>query len=109
MIQIFDYKPNYKYHTEVDSIFVFSSLNELSLFSIDYISGLQVFVQDTAVILYVDTNDSRLIDEINNQDANRYTYFKIPLTLGYEFSFNRFSFEINAGLEYSRLVKSSGI
>ena len=109
LIQIFDYKPNYKYHTEVDSIFVFSSLNELSLFSIDYISGLQVFGQDTAVILYVDPNDSRLIDEINNKDANRYTYFKIPITLGYEFSFKRFSFELNGGLEYSRLVKSSGI
>ena len=109
LIQIFDYKPNYEYHTEVDSIFVFSSLNELSLFSIDYISGLQVFGQDTAVILYVDPNDSRLIDEINNQDANRYTYFKIPITLGYEFSFKRFSFELNGGLEYSRLVKSSGI
>ena len=109
LIQISDYKPTYEYYTEVDSIFVFSSLNELSLFSIDYISGLQVFGQDTAVILYVDPNDSRLIDEINNQDANRYTYFKIPLTLGYEFSFKRFSFEINTGLEYSRLVKSSGI
>ena len=109
LFQIFDYKPKYEYYTEVDSIFVFSSLNELSLFSIDYISGLQVFGQDTAVILYVDPNDSRLIDEINNQDANRYTYFKIPITLGYEFSFKRFSFELNGGLEYSRLVKSSGI
>ncbi|MBG16637.1 MAG: hypothetical protein CL853_09835 [Crocinitomicaceae bacterium] len=107
--QVYDYKPVYDYYTKTDSIFVFSTVNELSLFSVDYISGLQVYGQDTAVILYVDPNDSRIIDEINNQDANRYSYFKIPLTIGYELSFKRFSFEINAGIEYSRLVKASGV
>jgi hypothetical protein len=34
---------------------------------------------------------------------------RIPLTLGYEFSFKRASFEINAGVEYTRLMKASGI
>ncbi|MFL2571007.1 MAG: hypothetical protein ACJ0QL_03915 [Parvicellaceae bacterium] len=106
--QIMDYKPVYNYYTETDSIFIYSSMGELSLLSVEYISGLQVYGQDTAVILYVDPNDTQLSQEIS-QSANRYNYLKIPLTLGYELSFDRFSFELNAGIEYSRLVKSSGI
>ena len=106
--QIFDYKPNYNYYTETDSVFILSSLGEPSLLSVEYVTGLQVYGQDTAVILYVDPNDSQLLSEIN-ESSNSYNYLKIPLTIGYEFSFNRFSFELNGGVEYSKLVKCSGI
>ena len=106
--QIFDSKPVYDYYTETDSIFIMSSLGEVSLLSVEYITGLQVFGQDTAVILYVDPNDTQLLSEIN-ESSNRYNYLKIPLTVGYEFSFNRFSVELNGGVEFSKLVKYSGI
>jgi hypothetical protein len=106
--QIFDSKPVYDYYTETDSIFILSSLGEVSLLSVEYVTGLQVFGQDTAVILYVDPNDTQLLSEIN-ESSNRYNYLKIPLTVGYEFSFNRFSIELNGGVEFSKLVKYSGI
>ena len=106
--QIFDNKPVYDYHTEIDSVFTMSTLGESSLLSVEYVTGLQVYGQDTAIILYVDPNDTQLLSEIN-ESSNRYNYLKIPLTIGYELSFNRFSIEINGGIEYSRLVKYSGI
>ena len=106
--QIFDGKPVYDYYTETDSIFIMSSLGEVSLLSVEYVTGLQVFGQDTTVILYVDPNDTQLLSEIN-ESSNRYNYLKIPLTVGYEFSFNRFSIELNGGVEFSKLVKYSGI
>ena len=106
--QIFDNKPVYDYYTETDSVFIMSSLGEVSLLSVEYVTGLQVFGQDTAVILYVDPNDTQLLSEIN-ESSNRYNYLKIPLTVGYEFSFNRFSVELNGGVEFSKLVKYSGI
>jgi hypothetical protein len=102
--QVFDYKPNYTYKTEIDSIFSWNG----TLLSIENISGLEVYGNDTTLILYVNPNDANLVSEIN-KSANRFNYLRIPLTLGYELEFNNFSLEVNGGFEYSRMVQASGV
>lgn len=117
--QVYDYKPQYEYFTDQDSIFAILNGN-IVLLNVELISGLQVFGPadssgvaplintDTTVVFYVDPNDDNLLNEIS-KNANRYNYLRIPLTLGYEFKLKRASFEINAGVEYTRLMKANGI
>ena len=117
--QVHDFKPQYEYFTDYDSIYGIQNGN-IVLLNVELISGLQVFGPtdssgynpiintDTTVVFYVDPNDENLSKEIQ-QSANRYNYLRIPLTLGYEFSFKRASFELNAGLEYTRLMRANGI
>ena len=117
--QVYDYKPQYEYFTDQDSIFAILNGN-IVLLNVELISGLQVFGPadssgvaplintDTTVVFYVDPNDDNLLNEIE-KSANRYNYLRIPLTLGYEFKLKRASFEINAGVEYTRLMKANGI
>ena len=90
------------------------------MLNVELISGLQVFGPadssgltpvintDTTVVFYVDPNDENLSREIQ-QSSNRYNYLRIPLTLGYEFTLKRASFEVNAGVEYTRLIRANGI
>jgi len=102
--QVFDYKPNYAHKTEIDSIFSWNG----TLLSIENISGLEVYGNDTTLILFVDPDDDNLISEIN-KSANRFNYLRIPLTFGYELEFNNFSLEVNGGFEYSRMVQANGV
>ena len=117
--QVYDYKPQYEYFTNYDSIYGIQNGN-IVLLNVELISGLEIYGPidssgvapvintDTTVVFYVDPNDDNLLKEIA-ESSNRYNYMRIPITLGYEFSFKRASIEINAGVEYSRLMKANGV
>lgn len=95
---IYDYRPTYRYSYD----------DYLVSYGGDAISGVYIYEIDTALVFYVDPDDSETIEEIEN-DHNKYSYINIPLTAGYEFNTKFFSLELGGGIEYGRLAGAKGV
>lgn len=94
-----DYKSNYKY---------LYLPNFMSGMGVSNISTAVVYEQDTAFVFYADHKNKELHTEIENE-YNKYSCLKIPLTLGYELDLKYVSLELNAGVEYGHLIKAKGV
>jgi len=95
-----DYKSVYKY------FYLPGSYN--GNFTMPTVSSAIVYGEDTTIVFFADPSNKELHKEIENE-YNRYSYIKVPLTLGYEFDLKYFSLELNAGIEYGHLIKAKGV
>ena len=99
--KIVEYKPAFIYKSMDDA-------DLLNNYGLSEISGVKVTEFDSAHYVFYTKNDPELIDKIENEHYNTYSYLSIPVKLGYEFQASKFSVLVQAGLSYNRLIGANG-
>ena len=99
--RVIEYKPTYLYE---------SNSNEyvLTVLGLSEISGVQVNGVDSAHYIFYTQKDEELIDKLENEEYNTYSYLSIPLRLGYELETPKFSIIMQAGINYNKLIGAKG-
>ena len=99
--RIVEYKPTYLYES-------YDTEDILSILGLSEISGVQVNGVDSAHYIFYTSKDDELIDRLENEEYNTYSYLSIPLKLGYEFKTSKFSVLVQAGINYNKLIGAKG-
>ncbi len=99
--RVVDYKPMYK-HEEIEGDFL------IEAFELDEISGVQVLAEDSAHYVFYTEDDEDLINHLENDKFNTYTYASIPISLGYQFQYSVFTFAVSGGMVYNKIAKVQG-
>ncbi len=99
--RIIDYKPMYK-HEEIEGDYLEEA------FELDEISGVQVLAEDSAHYVFYTEDNEELINHLENDKYNTYTYTSIPVSLGYQFHYSVFTLALSGGFVYNRVTGAKG-
>lgn len=99
--RIIDYKPMYK-HEEIEGDFLEEA------FELDEISGVQILAKDSAHYVFYTEDNEELINHLENDKFNTYSYASIPVSLGYQFHYSVFTLALSGGFVYNRVTGVKG-